>query len=334
MIYIDHRRTDPAFNLALEEYVFERMPRDRAYFMTWQNDRTVVVGRYQNAYEEVNREFAEAHGIRVVRRISGGGAVYHDLGNLNYTVIVDHAKDAEFDFGPFASVVVDALRQWDIPAELTGRNDIAIRGAKVSGSAQYVRNGRLLHHGCILVDSDLECASAALRPNPEKYRSRGVKSVRSRITTVNAHAPCHISVEQLRSALQQRMAEKFPLEPYRLTEEDIRAVEEIRAAKYATEKWNWGSSPAYSLRRETRCAAGVVTAEITVEDHTIRQVRFSGDFFGRDDLTELEGHLCGNPPDERLKSVIDRLDVDRFIKGLSADVLYRLLTGQPWDGSS
>ena len=331
MIYIDDKHTDPAFNLALEEYIFERLPHNRPYFMTWQNDHAVVVGRYQNAFEEVNTEFVKSHNIHVVRRLSGGGAVYHDLGNLNYTIIVDHAKNDEFNFGTFALLVVDVLRRWGIPAEMTGRNDIAICGAKVSGSAQYVRHGRLLHHGCILVDSNLEHAAAALKPNPEKYKSRAVKSVRSRITTVNAHAPCYISVPQFKSALQHRIAEEFQLEPYRLTSADIFEIERICAAKYATDQWNWGSVPVYSLCREKRFDAGVVTAKILIENNVLQQVHFSGDFFGIGDMTVLENHLCGNSLGEQLKQIISQIEVGFFIKGFTAENLYWLLSGLQWD---
>ncbi len=327
MIYIDNTYTDAAFNLALEEYIFEHLPHNQSCFMTWQNDRAVIVGKYQNTFEEVNAAFAKANGIHVVRRLSGGGAVYHDLGNLNYTIIVDHSKNAEFNFSAFASLVTDVLHDWDIPAEVTGRNDVTICGQKVSGSSQYIRNGRLLHHGCILIDSNLEYAAAALKPNPEKYKSRGVKSVRSRITTVNAHATCHVSVSQFKSALQHRIAEKFSLEPYQLTPEDVFEAQRICAAKYAADEWNWGSVPAYSLRREKRCDAGVVTADIVVENNILQQVHFSGDFFGKGDLTVMEKNLCGNPLDERLQHIIDQIDVEFFVKGLTAEDLYWLLSG-------
>ena len=154
MIYLEPPGTDPYFNLALEEYVFEQMDRSRAYFMLWQNSNTIVVGKYQNTAEEINQAFVDAHGIRVVRRLSGGGAVYHDTGNLNFTFIVDQDTAPGLNFKIFVRPVVEALARFGVHAEFTGRNDLTIGGMKFSGNSQYTKHGRLLHHGCIMLDSN------------------------------------------------------------------------------------------------------------------------------------------------------------------------------------
>ena len=171
MVYLESHSTDPYFNLALEEYIFEHMDRSRQYFLLWQNDRTIVVGKYQNTAEEINQSYVEAHGIRVARRLSGGGAVYHDKGNLNFTFIVDQADNADFNFNVFVVPVLRALERFGVTAAFNGRNDLTIDGQKFSGNSQYARHGRLLHHGCIMLDSNLTNVADALKVKQAKFDS-------------------------------------------------------------------------------------------------------------------------------------------------------------------
>ena len=164
--FIDVSSTDPDFNLALEQYVFDTLPRDRNYFMLWRNDNAVIVGRHQNTLAEVNEPYIKEHGIRVVRRLSGGGAVYHDLGNLNFTYIQDSASGIQLDLAMFCRPLAQAISALGAAAEVNGRNDITIDGKKFSGNAQYVKDGRVMHHGTIMFDSDLSRAGLALTPDP------------------------------------------------------------------------------------------------------------------------------------------------------------------------
>ena len=201
MRYLESPSRDPYFNLALEEYVFERMDKSKSYFMLWQNDNTIVVGKYQNTAEEIDQAYVDAHHIRVARRLSGGVAVYHDRGNLNFTFIVDQADAPGLNFKIFVEPVIRALARFGVHAAFTGRNDLTIDGMKFSGNAQYARRGRLLHHGCIMLDSNLTSVADALRVKEAKFASKAVKSVRSRVTTINAHAPAPISMEEFKEAL-------------------------------------------------------------------------------------------------------------------------------------
>ena len=194
MIYIESTSTNPYYNLALEEHVFEHLDQRENYFMLWQNENTIVVGKYQNTAEEVNQEFVAAQGIRVVRRLSGGGAVYHDAGNLNFTFIADQKGFADFNFEAFVSPVLQALESLGVHAEFTGRNDLVLSGCKFSGNSQYAKGGRVLHHGCIMLDSNLDKVGDALRVREAKFTSKSVKSVRSRVTTINEHAPRKITM--------------------------------------------------------------------------------------------------------------------------------------------
>lgn len=325
MIYLESPSRDPYFNLALEEYVFEQMDRTRAYFMLWQNENTIVVGKYQNTAEEINQAYVDAHGIRVVRRLSGGGAVYHDAGNLNFTFIVDQGSTPDFNFRVFVQPVVKALEQFGVRAEFNGRNDITIDGAKFSGNSQYVRHGRLLHHGCIMLDSNLTSVADALKVREAKFESKAVKSVRSRVTTINAHAPRPISMEEFKRALRDCAMDSGELEPYALTEQDLAAVQKLRDGKYTTWAWNYGFSPAYDMRREMKFPAGLVTAWLRAEQGTIRGVRFYGDFFGSGDLEELEHAMEGIPLDTHLEAALEPLHVERYMSGITAADLARLL---------
>ena len=170
-VYIDVATTDPTYNLALEQYVFDSLPRDRQYFLFWQNHNAVIIGKHQNTLAEINEEFVRSRGIRVVRRLSGGGAVYHDDGNLNFTWITDADKGGGIDLKKFCQPVADTLCALGADAVVDGRNDILVGGAKISGNAQYVREGRVMHHGTLLFDSDLSVLGNALRADPEKIRA-------------------------------------------------------------------------------------------------------------------------------------------------------------------
>lgn len=326
MFYLESPSRDPYFNLALEEYVFERMDKSKSYFMLWQNDNTIVVGKYQNTAEEIDQAYVDAHGIRVARRLSGGGAVYHDKGNLNFTFIVDRADAPGLNFKIFVEPVIQALARFGVHAAFTGRNDLTIDGMKFSGNAQYARRGRLLHHGCIMLDSNLTSVADALRVKEAKFDSKAVKSVRSRVTTINAHAPAPISMEEFKEALKECAMASGELEPCTLTEEDLAAIRKLRDEKYATWAWNYGFSPAYDMRREMKFPAGLVTAHLSAEGGKIKAVRFYGDFFGGE-LGELEGAMVGLPLDGHLTEALEALRVGDYMSGITAEELSRLLRG-------
>ena len=326
MFYLESPSRDPYFNLALEEYVFERMDKSKSYFMLWQNDNTIVVGKYQNTAEEIDQAYVDAHGIRVARRLSGGGAVYHDKGNLNFTFIVDRADAPGLNFKIFVEPVIRALARFGVHAAFTGRNDLTIDGMKFSGNAQYARRGRLLHHGCIMLDSNLTSVADALRVKEAKFASKAVKSVRSRVTTINAHAPAPISMEDFKGALKECAMASGELEPCTLTEEDLAAIRKLRDEKYATWAWNYGFSPAYDMRREMKFPAGLVTAHLSAEGGKIKAVRFYGDFFGGE-LGELEGAMVGLPLDGHLTEALEALRVGDYMSGITAEELSRLLRG-------
>ena len=241
--YLDLMTTDPSYNLAMEQYVFDCLPRDRMYFMLWQNDNAIIVGKYQNTIAEINEEAVRERGIRVVRRLSGGGAVYHDMGNLNFTFITDVGESNALDLKLFCEPVVRTLATLGVKAEVNGRNDITIDGKKFSGNSQYIRQGRVMHHGTIMFDSDLSVVSEALRVDPTKIQTKGIRSVRSRVTNVSEHLPEKVTLPEFRRILLENILKENPGEAYPLTQDDLAAVEKLRAERYATWDWNYGFSP-------------------------------------------------------------------------------------------
>lgn len=325
MVYLESHSTDPYFNLALEEYVFNCLDPGKQYFMLWQNDNTIVVGKYQNTAEELNQQYVEEHGIRVARRLSGGGAVYHDKGNLNFTFITDQKDVPDFQFQVFVTPVVKVLEQIGVHAEFNGRNDITINGLKFSGNSQYAKRGRVLHHGCIMLDSNLSSVAEALRVKEIKYASRSTKSVRSRVTTINANAPEPVTMEQFKRLLKEYIFRTAGLETVTLTEEQLAEIQALRDEKYATWEWNYGRSPDYEVKKEMKFPAGLVSAAMSIEKGHIRALRFYGDFFGNGELFELEEALKGAPMDEELEAVLERLNVGYYMNGISAQELYKLL---------
>ncbi|MBO4236064.1 MAG: lipoate--protein ligase [Firmicutes bacterium] len=325
MIYIESTSYNPYYNLALEEFVFSSMDPKEPYFMLWQNENTIVVGKYQNTNEEINQEAVDAQHMNVVRRLSGGGTVYHDEGNLNFTFIVNKGNSPDFDFSIFVVPIIDALRSLGVDAEFSGRNDITINGLKISGNSQYVKGGRVLHHGCIMLDSNLDKVKDALNVKEAKFESRSVKSVRSRITTINANAPRKIIMQEFKDAIKKQVFKNEDVKQHFLTPEDERAVEKLMREKYETWEWNYGSNKKYSMRREKKFDTGLVSVDMEVEHGIIKDIGISGDFFGSGEINELTSKIIGLALNEDLVDNLEKLCVESYIHGVTAEDLANLI---------
>lgn len=325
--YLDLTTTDPSYNLAMEQYVFDCLPRDRMYFMLWQNDNAIIVGKYQNTLSEINLEAVERRAIRVVRRLSGGGAVYHDMGNLNFTFITDAASGTALDMKLFCQPVVRTLAALGVHAEVNGRNDITIDGKKFSGNSQYLRQGRVMHHGTIMFNSDLSVVSEALQVDPTKFQTKGVRSVRSRVTNVADHLDRPVSLPEFRRILLENILRENPGQPYPLTPKDLAAVEKLREERYAAWDWNYGQSPACTVLRRRRVeGCGLVEAYISVDSGLISAIAFRGDFFSAVEPEELAPRFVGRTPDQAgFAAALEGVDVSRYFAGLQNDQLIEIL---------
>lgn len=317
--------TDPAFNLALEEYALTCMDPDLV--ILWRNAPSVIVGRNQNTFEEVDADYVRERGIAVIRRQSGGGAVFHDLGNVNYT-IVDCMGQGDFNnYAKFTRPIVDYLRTLGVDAVLSGRNDLTIDGRKFCGNAQAFKNGRIMHHGCILYSADFTELAGALKPREIKVTSKGVKSVRQRVTNVIDHMPTPMPVEVFLDGLVNYFMCNIPgVERFSLNESDIEATRELVRQKYGTWDWNYGRSPAYNVEKCGHRPFGNVDVKLLVEGGVIRDARICGDFFGLGEVSELESRLIGARHDKKdIESRLTNYDVGRYIAGISLPDLLDLL---------
>ncbi len=287
--YLETGSTDPHYNLAFEEYV-QAHRRQGNYLILWQNRSSVIIGRNQNALEEINRDFVDAHGICVVRRNTGGGAVYHDLGNLNYSFITD--AEAVESRSAFTVPIVAALRGLGLDAESSGRNDILVSGQKVSGTAQHLMKGRILHHGTLLFDSDFSMIAGALNPDPTKFQSKSVKSVRSRVGNIRTALPQDMSLHAFWNYLKTALT-AGGMVPDALTAEELAEVEKLKQEKYDTWQWNFGRSPKCAVVSKKRFPGGLLELHLTVENGYIRELKILGDFLALTAPEPLEQALCG-----------------------------------------
>jgi lipoate---protein ligase len=325
MVYLRSSSTDPYFNLALEQYVFDALPKNKSYFMLWQNDNTIVVGKHQNTAGEINAAFVKESGIHVVRRLSGGGAVYHDMGNVNYTFVMDAGASNELDISAFCQPVVDALSSLGIKTEISGRNDITIDGKKFSGNSQYIRDGRIMHHGTIMYNSNLDTVEKALCVSEDKIISKGVSSVRSRVTNIAEHMEKIIPTEEFIVKIRDSIL-GGDYEQYELTVKDLGAVKKLRDEKYSTWEWNYERSPHYTVRKERRIeGVGKIVLDMKVENGVLTGFDSFGDFFG-DGPAEAASALCGVRMSEtELLKRLESVDVDSCWHKLTAKQLVELI---------
>lgn len=328
MIFVDNENHyKPYVNLALEEYLLRNFPGQEDILLFYINEHAIIIGKHQNTLEEINQEYVREHGIHITRRLSGGGAVYHDLGNLNFSFITQNKPENVQNFRKFTEPVVAALREMGVPAESGGRNDILVEGRKVSGNAQYISGARMVSHGTLLLNTDLTVLSQALNPKPAKFESKGIKSVRSRVANIREFLSADMDILDFRQRILEHILRgEQGIPQYALTAADWEAVYQLSAGRYQTWEWNYGQSPKFNVQRVQRFAGGEIDARIEVDKGAIRGVRFFGDFFSQHEMSELESALTGLRYDEAaVGEKIAGLPIGEYFFGVTAEEFLRFL---------
>ena len=330
MLFVDNAGvTDAHLNLALEEHILRNRMGDDDLLLFYVNAPAIIIGRNQNTIEEIDSDVVAARGIRVVRRVSGGGAVYHDLGNLNFSFMTRDVHNRFNRYDRFNGPVVDVLRTLGVPAEIGGRNDIIADGRKISGNAQFATPDRMLSHGTLLLDMNLDDVTAALRPKPGKVESKGVKSIRSRVANISEFLVAPIAVDELRDRILERIfgtRDRAAIPSLALDASDWQAAHELLGRKYGTAAWNYGENPASNVQRARRFSGGEIDVRLDVAEGRIAGIRIFGDFMGRRDVDVLEERLVGVLYERAaMMSAIDDLDLSEFFSGISRDEVLGLL---------
>ena len=330
MIFVhNEHNTDAYTNLALEEYVLRNFDEATDYLIFYINAPSIIIGRNQNTLEEINHEYVKEQGIKVVRRISGGGAVYHDLGNLSFSFITDYDYTRLNNFRQFTAPIIRVLHDMGIEAELSGRNDIEVEGKKVSGNAQFSTPKRMFSHGTLLFDSELSEVANALNVKMSKIESKGHKSVRSRVANLVEFLDEPMSIKTFRTRLLEGLyEERDSFETYHLTDEEWKEVHQLRDEKYSTWDWNYGSSPKFNIQRTRRFDIGEIDLRLDVEKGYVENAKIYGDFFGRDPVEEMEAMLTGIRYTEAdVRSVVEPIDITPYFGALSKEDFISLVYG-------
>ena len=295
MLFLDNRGiTDPRINLAIEEYALKHLNLDDSYLLFYINQPSIIIGKNQNTIEEINKDYVEENDIIVVRRLSGGGAVYHDLGNLNYSFITKDDGESFHNYKKFTEPVVEALKELGVNAELSGRNDLVVGERKISGNAQFATKGRMFSHGTLMLSSEIENVVSALKVKEDKIKSKGIKSIRSRVANISEFLAEPLTMEEFRQKLLEHIFGGLEnVQQYEWTDEDWKKIMEISEQRYQQWDWNYGKSPKFNIQHSHRFPVGQIDVRLEVAKGKIEECKIFGDFFGVGEVEEIEKRLVG-----------------------------------------
>ncbi len=302
MKYIETKWDIPYYNFALEDYLLNEAKEDD-YVFFYIHKPSIIVGKYQNTIEEINKDFIEENDISVARRLSGGGAVYHDHGNLNFSFVHKADKRDVNNFKKFTKPVIDALIELGLDAHLSGRNDILIDDKKISGNAQYYTNGRLLHHGTLLYDSQMSNLVKSLKVRDLKIKSKGIKSVKSRVANISDFLNNQLPIEDFKEYLLKSFYQSRDIEKYELDDKAMNYIDKKVKEKYSTWEWNFGKSPDFEIQKIHKFPFGILDTRLDVRDGVISHCKIYGDYFSKKDIVHLENSLIGLKYDKRELSI-------------------------------
>lgn len=328
MLFIENKGiTDPGINLAIEEYALKNLDINETYLLFYINEPSIIIGKNQNTIEEINTEYVEKNGIKVVRRLSGGGAVYHDLGNLNFSFITKDDGESFHNFRKFTEPVIEALSKLGVNAELSGRNDIEVEGRKISGNAQFSTKGRMFSHGTLLLNSEMENVASALRVKKDKIESKGIKSVRSRVANISEFLTENIRIEEFRSLLLKYIfGGQEEISEYVLTGEDWEKIHQLSKERYQNWEWNYGRSPKFNLQHSHRFPVGSIDVRLEVNKGLIENCKIYGDFFGVGDVSDIEAKLKGTRYEKgEIEAALAETDTTHYFGNVSKEDFINLI---------
>lgn len=306
--------TDPTINLALEEYCVRNLNfENQNYLLFYINEPSIIIGKHQNTIEEINSEYVKTKNIHVVRRVSGGGTVYHDHGNLNFSFMTKYDASSLHNFKKFTQPVIDTLQEMGVNAELSGRNDIVVDGRKISGNAQFSNTKSMLSHGTLLFKSAIEDVVEALNVKLDKIESKGIKSVRSRVANITEFLAEVITIEEFKERLIKKIFENEESSVHELNEEEWEKVYKLSEEKYRNWDWNYGRSPEFNLQKINRFEFGQIDIRLQVKDGVIADIKIFGDFLAHGELKEVEDMLLGAKFEEsELERILDNVDMQHY----------------------
>ncbi len=329
MIFVDNKGIhDPRINLAIEEYLLKTMDVEKEpVLLFYINQPSIIIGKNQNTIEEINTDYVEDNGIIVVRRLSGGGAVYHDLGNLNFSFITNDDGDSFMNYKKFTQPVVDALAKMGVNAELSGRNDILAEGRKVSGNAQFSTRGRMFSHGTLMFDTEIDAVVSALKVKKDKIESKGIKSIRSRVANISEFLKEKMTIEEFRLEILKSIFDgEENIRYYELTDQDWENIHKLSAERYQTWEWNYGKSPRFNIQKTHRFPTGGIDIRLEVNHGIIEESHIFGDFFGVGDMTDIEQRLVGtNHGRTAIAEALADIDIPTYFGGISTEDFLQLI---------
>lgn len=324
MLCIYNKSTNPYFNLATEEYLFKNKTED--IFMLWRNEPSIIVGKHQNTLSEINYEFVKENHIKVVRRLTGGGAVFHDLGNVNFTFIQTGEDEKLVDFRKYTAPIIDVLKKIGIEAKFEGRNDLTIDGRKFSGNAEHVFKNRILHHGTLLFSATINNLTQALKVDESKFNDKAVKSVRSRVTNITEHLKEPLSVENFIDLIYSDIKEMYSdALDYELNEEDINAINKLVDEKYSTWDWNYGYVSNYNFTNKIRTTAGTIELNMDINNGIIEKIKFYGDYFSELDTEDIEAKLVNVYHKENaIRKALENININKYFHNIDESDFYKM----------
>ncbi|MBX9997490.1 lipoate--protein ligase [Priestia aryabhattai] len=328
MLFIDNQKNyDPRINLAIEEYALKHLDINETYLLFYINEPSIIIGKNQNTIEEINTKYVEDQQIHVVRRLSGGGAVYHDKGNLNFSFITKDDGNSFHNFKKFTEPVVEALKKLGVNAELSGRNDLMAEGRKISGNAQFSTKGRMFSHGTLLFDSEIENVVSALRVKKDKIESKGIKSIRNRVANISEFLEQKVTVEEFREMLLRYIFDgEENITEYKLTEKDWETIHQISKERYQSWDWNYGKSPKFNLQHSYRFPVGQIDVRLEVNKGKIDACTIYGDFFGVGDVQEVQGKLTGVRYEKAsIEQALEDIDIPHYFGNITKEEFVELI---------